>query len=86
MKARTMLYLEPEQMQALREKARKRRISLAALLRQLVQEHLDTPEHSAAPRQSVFFKIVGLGASGQKSISASHDTFLAEALRREHAR
>jgi hypothetical protein len=81
-----MLYLEPEQMQALRETARKRRISLAALLRQLVQEHLDAPRHAAPPRQRVFLKIVGLGASGQKDVSARHDAFLVKALYREHAR
>ena len=40
MKSRTMVYLEPEQLQSLQKEARNQRISLAELMRRLVKNHL----------------------------------------------
>lgn len=86
MKARTMVYLEPEQLQALKARARAQRISLAELMRRLVRDHLKSrPEPPPLPAK-VFRRIVALGSSGRRDISERHDEYLAEAIRRQHAR
>lgn len=85
MKSRTMVYLESEQLQALRTEAKTQGISLAALLRRLVQEHLEKRQDMAPTSPSAFLKLVGLGASGQEDISEHHNDYLGKALRHEHA-
>lgn len=79
-----MVYLDAAELQALREEARARRISLAELVRRLVRQHLDQ-RRPAAPSAETYLKIVGLGSSGRDDISDRHDEYLGEALRREHA-
>ena len=86
MKEKTMIYLDPEQLQALREHARAGRISLAELLRRLVRQYLETRQETAAPPTEAYLKIVALGSSGLADVSALHDQHLGKALRREHAR
>jgi hypothetical protein len=81
-----MVYLETEQLQALRAEARKKKISLAELLRRLVQEHFTAPSPPPPVSVSTYLKLVGLGSSGRKDIAERHDAYLGEALRREHAR
>lgn len=86
MKARTMVYMEPDELDALRAEARAQRISLAELMRRLVKQHLEgRPELPSASPQA-YLKIVALGCSGRPDIAERHDQYLAEALRREHAR
>ena len=85
MKARTMVYLEREQLEALRTEARSRRISLAALIRSVVQRHLDGRRSDRAVAPEAYFKIVGMGASGDADISERHDRYLGHALRDEHS-
>lgn len=53
MKTRTMVYLESEEIQALRMEAAKKGISLAELMRRLVRLHLEKgkPESPAPPWQ-----------------------------------
>jgi len=86
MKARTMVYLDAEELRALRAEAKATGISLAEVLRRLVKEHLE--QRGAAPPAppEAYLKIVALGSSGRQDISERHDTYLAEALHREHAR
>lgn len=82
---KTQIYLEPEQHSALSEEARKRRVSLAALIRELVDEHL----HGLAPpaeRRKELLKIIGLGSSGRKDMSVRHDEELGKILYDEHKR
>lgn len=86
MKARTMVYLEPEQLQALKARARAQRISLAELMRRLVRDHLKSRPEPSRPPAKVFRRIVALGSSGRRDISERHDEYLAEAIRRQHAR
>jgi hypothetical protein len=86
MKARTMVYLEASQLQALKRDARARRISLAELFRQLVQQHLTEADPLPAPNSESFLRIVGMASSGRNDIAQNHDTYLGEAIRREHAR
>ncbi len=85
MKARTMIYLEKSELNALREEARTQRISLAELLRRLVRQHLDRHQAPPAPAPATYLKVVALGASGREDIAERHDHYLGDALRREHA-
>ncbi|MFQ5990713.1 MAG: ribbon-helix-helix protein, CopG family [Candidatus Methylomirabilales bacterium] len=86
MKERTMIYLDAEELEALREEARAQRVSLAELLRRAVKQYLDRHHAGPPPNPEAYLKIVALGASGRADISERHDHYLAEALRREHAR
>jgi hypothetical protein len=86
MKSRTMVYLEPEQLQSLQLEARNQRISLAELMRRLVKNHLTRDRGVSAVPQEAYLKIVGLGSSGKKDISEKHDPYLGKAIRREHTR
>lgn len=75
---RTQIYLEPEQHQALKREAAEKGISLAELLRRIVEDHL----REKRPRKD-FFEIVGLGRSGLRDVAAEHDRYLAEALSKD---
>lgn len=86
MKTRTMVYLDPEQLQALRAEARAQGISLAELMRRLVQHHLTARREPPPAPPNVYLNIVALGSSGRQDIAEHHDRYLGEALRREHAR
>ena len=86
MKSRTMVYLEPEQLQSLQLEARNQRISLAELMRRLVKNHLTRDKGVPAASKAAYLKIVGLGSSGKKDISEKHDHYLAKAIRHEPTR
>ncbi len=86
MKARTLIYLEPADLEALRTEARNRGISLAELMRRLVREHVSARKITRRPTRETYMKIVGLGSSGRHDVSERHDFYLAEALRRDHSR
>lgn len=86
MKARTMAYFDPEQLEALRAEAKAQRISLAELMRRLVKQHLEERQGPPLSPAETYLKIVALGSSGRHDISKHHDTYLGEALRREHTR
>ena len=75
---RTQIYLEPEQHRSLKREARERGISLAELLRQIVEDYL----RKKRPREE-FLRIVGLGRSGKSDIAAEHDRCLAEVISRD---
>lgn len=81
-----MVYLDHEQLQALRAEARVQRIPLAELMRRLVQQHLDGRQGAPPPSPDAYLKIVALGSSGRRDVSERHDQYLGEALHREHAR
>ena len=85
MKSRTMVYLESEQLQALRTEAKTQGISLAELLRRLVHAHLEKRHNLATAPPSAFLRLVGLGSSGGEDISEHHDDYLGKALHDEHA-
>ena len=86
MKSRTMIYLEPEQLQSLQLEARNQRISLAELMRHLVRNHLTKDKLVSSAPKEAFLKIVGLGSSGKSDISEKHDHYLGKAISREHTR
>jgi len=78
------VYLDSEELQALRTEAKTQGISLGALLRRPVQEHLEKRQDMAPASPSAFMRLVGLGASGREDISEHHNAYLGKALR--HAR
>jgi len=85
MTARTMLYLEAGQLEALKERARAERIPVTELIRRLVRQYLGQPVHGTAPPDA-WARLVGLGASGRSDVSDNHDRALGVALTREHLR
>ncbi|MBI3000221.1 MAG: ribbon-helix-helix protein, CopG family [Deltaproteobacteria bacterium] len=86
MKARTMVYLDSEQLCALQAEAKAQRISLAELMRRLVEKHIEERHRPPAPPSKAYFKIIALGSSGRKDVADRHDQYLGEALSDEHAR
>jgi len=85
MTSRTMLYLETEQLEALKERARAERVSVTELIRRLVRQYLGRPDEAGGPRPE-WTRLVGLGSSGKSDIGDNHDLSLGEALTREHLR
>lgn len=81
MKSKTMVYLEREQLDALRARARAQRISLAEAVRRAVRISLDADTTTRAVPDAAFRAIVAIGASGKKDIGRHHDAELAKALR-----
>ena len=86
MKARTMVYLDPEELGALRAEAKASGISLAELLRRLVRQYIEQRGAVAKPSPESYRRIIGLGSSGKSDIADRHDAYLGQALSREHLR
>jgi len=80
-----MLYLEAEQLDALKERARAERIPVTELVRRLIRQYLGQKGQPAPPADA-WARLVGLGASGLPDVGDAHDRALGEALRREHLR
>lgn len=81
-----MVYLEGEQLRALKDEARARGISLAELIRRVVRDHLEKEPPLTPVPSEVHLKIVALGRSGVTDISERHDAYLGAAVRDEHSR
>ncbi len=79
-----MVYLEDDQLQALKKAASAQRISLAELFRRLVERFLKEGSSEPEVPREKFMELVGLGASGKTDISQRHDHYLAEGVLREH--
>ena len=86
MKARTMVYLDSQQLKALKARARAEKVSLAELMRRLVRAHLEERQPLPSVPAAAYARIVALGSSGRSDISERHDAYLGQALQREHAR
>ena len=88
MTSRTMVYLEADQLQALRKKARIERVSVAELIRRCVSRGLQDQAGMPppAPAGQVYARLIGLGSSGRADIGDEHDGRLASALAHEHLR
>lgn len=86
--ARTQIYLEPEQHAALLKEARALGVSLAGIIRELVDEHLGRRARApgAQERRKASLALIGLGASGTADVSENVDRYLAEGLYAEIAR
>jgi hypothetical protein len=86
MRARTLIYLDRDDLQALRAEARAQGVSLAELMRRVVREHVAGRKRARPVSRKTFSQLVALGSSGRRDISERHDAYLAEALQREHSR
>ena len=86
MQIRTMISMEPELLEALKSRARAERVSLAELIRRLAKRYLAEPHPLPPIPPGAYDRIVGLGSSGEHDVSVHHDTYLADAVRRDHAR
>ncbi len=86
MKSKTLIYLDLQDLNALRAEARTHGISLAELMRRLVRQHLEKRHPASPPSAETYLKLVALGMSGRADISERHDVYLADAFRRKHAR
>ena len=81
-----MVYLEPREHKALKARARAEGISLAALIRRLVSEHLAEGPTVPQLAPDAYERMIALGSSGRDDVSEEHDAHLGRALRRDHAR
>ena len=81
MKSKTMIYLEREQLEALRARARAERISLAEAVRRAVRMSLAADAPPRAIPTAAYHAMVAIGSSGKKTIGRDHDAELAKALR-----
>jgi hypothetical protein len=80
MKAKTMVYLEREDLEALRARARAERISLAEAVRRAVRMSLETGAARRDVPEAAYQALVALGASGRRNVGRDHDRELARAL------
>ena len=72
---RTQIYLEPQQHQYLKDEAHRRGMSLAKLLRQLVDDAVGTPH-----RGGDLTGLIGLGRSRGGDIGSHKDEYIAQAI------
>jgi hypothetical protein len=70
---RTQISLEPEQYRQLGEEARRRGISLAALIRGLIDEHLGRKQ---PPEKDPLDGLVGIGEGTGEPVGRKHDRYL----------
>ncbi|MDP3723082.1 MAG: CopG family transcriptional regulator [Candidatus Omnitrophota bacterium] len=81
---KTQVYLKPVQHHALVEEARERRLSLAALVRELVDQHLHQQLPAPADRSQALLGVIGLGHSGLSDVAKRHDHYLGDATDEHH--
>jgi hypothetical protein len=81
-----MVYLDPEQMKALKARARSEGISLAELVRRIVKRQLEEQQTLPPVPATAYARMVALGSSGRSDVAEQHDRYLADALQEEHAR
>lgn len=77
---RTQVYFDREQHDRLLQEAKRRGISLAELLRRIVDQHLHA--HPKPPREA-YLSIVGIAEDAARDVSVQHDRYLGESLARE---
>ncbi|MBK1706060.1 hypothetical protein CKO40_16230 [Halochromatium glycolicum] len=70
---RTQISLEPDQYQRLGDEARRRGISLAALIRSLIDEHLGRDQ---PPEKDPLDALIGVGEGSGEAVGRDHNHFL----------
>jgi hypothetical protein len=76
---RTQIQLTEEQAEALKSLAAEQRVSVAELIRQSVDQLIQSTENlSRTERRKRAMSVVGMFHSGQHDISSRHDDYLAE--------
>lgn len=81
-----MVYLDSEQLKALKRRVRAERVSVAELIWRSVSQSLQGPVETPAPTSEVYARLVCGDSSGQADIADEHDLRLASALPREYLR
>jgi hypothetical protein len=71
---RTQLLLEPEQYRHLGDEARRRGISLAALIRGLIDDHLGRSQQPE--EEDPLEGLVGIGEGSGEAVGQAHDRYL----------
>ena len=75
---RTQISLTDEQMRRLRRAAASRRMSIAAVIRDAIEQTLPDEDEERAERQRRAFALAGAFDSGQRHTAERHDEVLAE--------
>lgn len=78
---RTQVYLDSEQRRRLQEEARRQGLSMAELLRRIIDEHL---RRRRKPNREAYLSIVGIGRDPCPDVSECHDRYLGEGLGHVH--
>lgn len=74
------MQLTPEQFRLVKEAAAARGVSMAEILRKLVDEHLEAG--AGADRRQRAIRVIGRHRSGHRNVSREHDRDLADAFAR----
>jgi hypothetical protein len=74
---RTQVSLTEEQMRRLRHEARRRHVSLAAVIRDAVDRVVPDEDHTRRGRVETLLAAAGSAASGTGTVARDHDTVLA---------
>ena len=69
---RTQIYLKPTQHKALKAEAQMLRISLAELMRRIVDEHLNTRNQPPVSTKEDYFSLAGFRESGIHDVAEQH--------------
>jgi hypothetical protein len=77
---RTQIYLLSAQHEALKAESQMLKISLAELMRRIVEEHLKIRNKSPVFAKEDYLSLVGLGESGIDDIAEQHDHYLGVAI------
>ncbi|HXF56157.1 MAG TPA: ribbon-helix-helix protein, CopG family [Actinomycetota bacterium] len=77
---RMQVQFTEEQAEALRREARRRGVSVAAVVRQAVDAALGAGEEEACWRRAM--AVVGSFADDERNVAREHDRYLEDALRR----
>ena len=75
---RTQVSLTPQQMRRLREEARRRHVSLAAVVRDAVDRVVPDQDQLRSDRIDALLGVAGSAASGTGTVARDHDEVLAE--------
>ncbi len=75
---RTQVSLTPEQMGRLRQEARRRHVSLAAVVRDAVDRVVPDEDELQHDRIDALLSVAGTAASGTGTVARDHDEVLAE--------
>ena len=79
---RTQVYLDPDQRRRLQDEAHRKGLSMAELLRRIINEHLRSERRPV--NREAYLSIVGMGQDPRPDVSEHHDRYLGEALANEH--
>lgn len=81
---KTPVYLESEQQKMLKKLAKKERISVSGLIRQLVDQYISLIKINSGKVRRKRLSIIGIGDSGLTDVSENHDKYVGEAVAEQH--